>query len=108
MINSLVTDTGAGGIRIGQIITPVPTPTSSVNIMSNEVSYGGNVFPNGVAIISHRATNIVIGDNLIHHHRYSGISIGWQWGYGTPFSNNLFQSNDVYLILELISYTILK
>jgi parallel beta-helix repeat protein len=99
VINSLVTDTGAGGIRIGQIITPVPTPTSSVNIMFNEVSYGGNVFPGGVAIISHRATDVVIGDNLIHHHRYSGISIGWQWGYGTPFSNNVIvQGNYIYNI----------
>jgi parallel beta-helix repeat protein len=67
--------------------------------MSNEVSYGGNVFPDGVAIISHRASNIVIGDNLIHHHRYSGISIGWQWGYGTPFSSNVIvEGNYIYNI----------
>jgi hypothetical protein len=83
-IDSLVTDTGAGSIRIGQIITPVPTPTSSVNIMSTEVSYGGNVFPNGVAIISHRC---------------SGIYIGWLWGYGTPFSNNVIvEGNYIYSI----------
>ena len=76
-----MTDIGTGGIRIGQMILPVPAPTSSVNVISNEVSYGGNVFPNGVGVISHRARYIVIADNLIHHHRYTGVSIGWQGDY---------------------------
>jgi hypothetical protein len=97
IINSLVTDTGAGGIRIGQTILPVPTPTSSVNIISNEVSYGGNVFPSGVGVISHRASDIVIADNLIHHHRYTGVSVGWQWGYApSETSNVLVQGNYIH------------
>jgi hypothetical protein len=75
IINSLITDTGAGGIRIGQMISPVPTPTSSINILSNEVSYGGNVFPSGVGVIIHRAVDVVITDNSIHHHRYTGVSV---------------------------------
>jgi parallel beta-helix repeat protein len=97
IINSLVTDTGAGGIRIGQTINPVPTPTRSVNITSNEVSYGGNVFPSGVGVISHRARDIVIADNLIHHHRYTGVSVGWQWGYApSGTSNVLVQRNYIH------------
>ena len=97
IMNSLMTDTGAGGIRIGQMIAPVPTPTASVHIISNEVSYGGNVFPSGVAVISHRATDVVITDNSIHHHRYTGISIGWQWGYAPSFTSNvLVQGNYIY------------
>jgi parallel beta-helix repeat protein len=97
IINSLVTDTGAGGIRIGQMISPIPAPTSSINIISNEISYGGNVFPSGVAVISHRASDVVISDNLIHHHRYSGISVGWQWGYDpSETSNVLVQGNYIY------------
>lgn len=97
IINSLVTDTGAGGIRIGQMITPIPTPTSSVNILSNEVSFGGNVFPSGVGVISHRASDIVIADNLVHHHRYTGVSIGWSWGYApSDTSNILVQGNYIH------------
>jgi hypothetical protein len=97
ILNSLVTDTGAGGIRIGQMISPVPTPTSSINILSNEVSYGGNVFPSGVAVISHRAVDVIIADNSIHHHRYSGMSIGWQWGYAPSYTSNvLVQGNYIY------------
>jgi parallel beta-helix repeat protein len=97
IINSLVTDTGAGGIRIGQMISPVPTPTTSINIISNEVSYGGNVFPSGVAVISHRASDVVIADNVIHHHRYTGISVGWQWGYApSETSNVLVEGNYIH------------
>ena len=97
IINSLVTDTGSGGIRIGQTIYPVPTPTSSVNIISNEVSYGGNIFPSGVGVISHRASDVVIADNEIHHHRYTGVSVGWQWGYApSGTSNVLVQGNYIH------------
>ena len=97
LINSLITDTGAGGIRIGQMISPVPLPTASVKILSNEVSYGGNVFPSGVAVISQRAVDVVIADNSIHHHRYTGISVGWEWGYApSSTSNVLVQGNYIY------------
>jgi hypothetical protein len=94
IMNSLVTDTGAGGIRIGQMITPVPTPTSSVKIISNEVSYGGNVFPSGVGVISQRASDIVIADNLIHHHRYTGVSVGWEWNYASSGTSNVLVANN--------------
>jgi parallel beta-helix repeat protein len=97
IINSLITDTGAGGIRIGQMISPVPTPTSSINILSNQVSYGGNVFPSGVGVIIHRAVDVVIGDNSIHHHRYTGVSVGWEWGYNPSYTSNiLIQGNYIY------------
>ena len=94
VMNSLVTDTGAGGIRIGQMTKPVPTPTRLVKIISNEVSYGGNVFPSGVGVISHRASDIVIADNLIHHHRYTGISVGWEWGYAPSGTSNVLVANN--------------
>ena len=97
ILNSFVSDTGAGGIRIGQMISPVPSSTTSIKIISNEISYGGNVFPSGVAVISHRAVDVVIADNSIHHHRYSGISIGWQWGYAPSYTSNiLVQGNYIH------------
>ena len=97
IINSFINDTGAGGIRIGQINTPIIIPTNSINIISNEISYGGNVFPGGVALVIFRADNIVIVDNLIHHHRYTGISIGRQFGYAQSYTTNvLVQGNYIY------------
>lgn len=43
---------------IGQMIQPVPTSTIWVQIISNEVSYGGTVFPSGVALLIHRTDDI--------------------------------------------------
>ena len=97
VLNSLVTDTGAGGIRIGQMQSPVIFPTNSINIISNEISYGGNVFPSGVGLITHRANDVTIADNSIHHQRYTGVSIGWEWGYSTSYTSNIFvQGNYIY------------
>lgn len=97
LINSLVTDTGPGGIHVGQIISPVLTPATSIKIISNELSYGGNVFPCGVAIFSQRATDVVIADNLVHHYRYTGISIGWEYSYNLSYTSDiLVQGNYIY------------
>ncbi|CAF3120010.1 unnamed protein product [Rotaria sp. Silwood2] len=99
VFNSLVTDTGAGGIRIGQMIAPAPTPTTSIKIISNEVSYGGNVFPSGVAVIGHCANDVIIADNSIHHHRNSGISVGLELGYKESYTSNIIvQNNYIYNI----------
>jgi parallel beta-helix repeat protein len=97
IINSFINDTGAGGIRIGQTNKPILYPTNSINIISNEISYGGNVFAGGVALATFRADNVALVDNLIHHHRYTGISVGREFGYAQSFTTNvLIQANYIY------------
>ena len=98
ILDSVVTDTGAGGVRVGQMQWPVEHPTSGVAVVGNEVSFGGAVFPDGVAIISHRATSVSIVDNHVHHHRYSGVSVGWSWGYQDPSGTEdvLIQGNFIH------------
>lgn len=99
LINSVVTDTGAGGVWIGDWGTPISIIATSNKIMSNEISYGGNVFPSGVGVLVHRATDISILDNTIHHHRYNGISVGSQLGYAQSWTTNIFiQGNYIYNI----------
>jgi parallel beta-helix repeat protein len=96
VMNSLVTDTGAGGIWIGDRSTDMSISPTSNKIISNDISYGGNVFPSGVGVLVHRATDIIIADNTIHHHRYNGMSIG-QGGYVQPSATRiLIKGNYVY------------
>ncbi len=98
-INSLVTDTGAGGIWVGHSLMPMWAITISINVISNEISYGGNVFPSSDGIVVHRGVYIVIADNSIHHHRYSGIIVASSLDYGPSTSNNvLIQENYIYNI----------
>jgi parallel beta-helix repeat protein len=98
-MNSLVTDTGAGGIWIGHWLMPPWATTTTIKIISNEVSYGGNVFPCAVGVITHRGVNIIIAENVIHHHRYNGMTISSALGYDPSTSNNtLVQGNYIYNI----------
>jgi parallel beta-helix repeat protein len=99
VINSLITDTGAGGVRIGELSTGLPTAPNTIKFISNEISYGGNVFPSGVGLIIHSGIEVVIADNTIHHLRYNGIGVGQGTGYGQAATKNiLVQGNYIYTI----------
>ncbi len=99
VINSLITDMGAGGIAIGQNISFNEIPPSSIKILSNEISYGGNVFLNGVGIFVAIARDVIVADNSVHHLRYSGISVGSTIQYFPSHTINiLIQGNYVYNI----------
>lgn len=79
-----VTDTGAGGIRIGETSIRKDDVDKTVgNIISdNHIHDIGVVFPAGVAVwVGHSAKN-QLAHNHIHDTYYSAFSIGWSWGYG--------------------------
>jgi parallel beta-helix repeat protein len=95
-LNSLITDTGAGGIRSGTWAT-LRAPATAIKIISNEISYGGNEFPSGVGIVLATSSGVVVANNIIHHQRYDGIAIYSQDGYGeVRISNILVQGNYIY------------
>jgi parallel beta-helix repeat protein len=98
-MNSLVNDTGAGGVWMGDWKTPISILARSNKIISNEISYGGNVFPSGAGVLVLRATDIVIADNLIHHHRHNGISVGSQNDYVQGWTTDIIiEGNYIYAI----------
>ena len=99
LMNSLITDTGGGGVWVGTWTTPIPIIAHANKIISNEISYGGNVFPSAVGVLVFRAFDIVIADNVIHHHRYNGISIGSQNDYSQSYTGKI-------LVLQNYIYTI--
>lgn len=83
-------DLGAGGIKVGEMDKPVPgRPVTGFNrLVDNVISGTGEVFPGGLGVwIGHSFGNLVQG-NVIANTRYSGISVGWQWGYGTATSGD--------------------
>jgi hypothetical protein len=96
-LNSVITDTGAGGVWIGRALAPMPKAANLIKIISNEISYGGNVFPSGVGILDSTSFDVVIADNSIHHQRYNGISVGSSLGYGPSGTRNvLVEGNYIY------------
>ena len=90
---SLLENLGAGGVRIcGSATNPIARVTVSDTIMRS----GGHVFPEGVGVLMQHARNCTIEHNDISDLHYTGISMGWTWGYApTEVRNNRIAFNRI-------------
>ena len=94
-------DLGAGGVKIGD-----PKPPSSDeqgtdgNVISNNHIHDiGRVYPAAVGIWIGQSSNNIVAHNEINDTYYTGISVGWTWGYGpTAARGNLLEFNKIYNI----------
>lgn len=78
-----VTDTGCGGVRIGEPGRPLTpeTETSRNTVASNFIHDGGIIFPGAVGVWVGHANNTRVIHNEICDMFYTAISCGWSWGY---------------------------
>jgi hypothetical protein len=94
-------DLAGGGIKIGQPGNPgrVGEFTAYNVVADNRIHDGGKVFHSAVGIWIGQSQGNTIEHNSIYNFYYTGISIGWTWGYGpTMASNNLVAFNEVHHI----------
>ncbi|HYG33945.1 MAG TPA: right-handed parallel beta-helix repeat-containing protein, partial [Clostridia bacterium] len=92
-------DLGAGGVKVGEtIIRKQPAEQTRDNEISDcHIHDGGKVFHNAVGIWLGQSADNEIVHNLIHDFYYTGISLGWTWGYGPALAtNNLVAWNHVH------------
>lgn len=95
------TDLGAGGIKIGETtLRQDAAEQAGANEISDCRIYdGGKTFQSAIGIWIGQSPNNRIAHNLIHDFYYTGISIGWTWGYGPALaSNNLVEFNHIHHI----------
>jgi hypothetical protein len=92
-------DLGAGGVKIGETIirTEVKEITNNITIDNNIIRDCGYIFPCAVGIIIFNASDNKLTHNEIADLRYSGISVGWVWGYAnSPSKRNLIAFNHIH------------
>lgn len=104
-------DLGGGGIVLGYNIRNAPTqgvpavasPTNNV-IKDNKIYNGGIIYPSAVGIALMNTTDSYIFNNEVYDFGYSGISLGWTWGFGPSYTyNNRIEKNKIHHVMNLLA-----
>lgn len=96
-----LSDLGAGGIKVGEPYHKVymDKVTSGNVIDNNIITSAGHEQPCGVGIALLHTSDNKVTHNEISDLLYSGISVGWTWGYKkSPAVRNIVKYNHIHHI----------
>jgi hypothetical protein len=89
-------DLGAGGIKIGEEKVG-GAETGHDAVTDCHIHDGGRVYRSAVGIWIGQSAGNVIAHNHVHDFDYTGISVGWTWGYKPSLAKeNLIEKNHIH------------
>lgn len=100
--HSLLEDLGIGGVKIGDYSHQEDEDTyltRGIVVDNNIIRHGSRVIETGPGIILFDASDCQISHNDVSDFGYSGMSIGWRWGYMHSASKrNMIEYNHIHHI----------
>ncbi len=97
--NNVIEHIGAGGFMVnGGDENDSPLLRTGHNIFTdNVVRYYGERYASGVGVLLQNTFDNLVSHNKIAHGFYTGVSVGWHWGYGRTVSwGNIISFNHIH------------